>query len=97
MAIGLIVTLTIQDGKQAEFEAAMGELIAAVRANEPDTMLYALHRTKGSTTEYVMLEQYRTEEALDAHGKTAHFAAALPKLGPCLAGAPKQQRLDILI
>lgn len=95
--IGVVATLTIQDGKQAEFEAAMGALIAQVRAQEPGCTLYALTRKKGSTTTYVMMERYASQADLDAHGKTAYFQAAMPKLGACLAGPPQLDYLDVLI
>jgi quinol monooxygenase YgiN len=96
MAVALIVTLKVQDGKQAEFEAALSELVGHVRANEKDTHYYTFTRKKGSTTEYVMLEEYASHEAIAAHEKTAYFLAALPKLGPCLAGAPERIDLDVI-
>jgi quinol monooxygenase YgiN len=95
--IGLVVTLQVQDGKQAEFEAAMATLIPQIRANEPGCVLYSLTRTHGSTTEYVMMEQYRTQADIDAHGKTAHFQAALAALGPCLTAPPQTLTLDIIL
>jgi quinol monooxygenase YgiN len=95
--IGLVVTLKIKDGMQAQFEAAMAELIAQVRAHEPGTLAYVMTRKQGSTTEYVMMEQYASEAAIKAHEGAAHFQAALPKLGPCLDGAPHTLKLDIVI
>jgi quinol monooxygenase YgiN len=94
--IGLVVTLKVQDGKQTDFEAAMAELIGHVRANEPNTVLYSMTRKKGSTTEYVMMEQYRSQADIDHHNSTPYFQAALPKLGPCLAGAPETLVLDVV-
>ena len=95
--IGLVVTLKIKDGKQEEFEAVARELISQVRANEPGNAQYTLTRKQGSTTEYVFLEQYKSQEDLDAHGKSAHYLANAPKLGPCLDGRPDIIRLDVLI
>ena len=45
MAVGLLATITIQEGKNAEFEEAFLDLTELVRANEPGTVLYALHRS----------------------------------------------------
>ena len=94
--IGIVVTLEVQDGKQADFEAVFKELMAQVKANEPDCIWYQLFKSKTSATTYTMLEQYTSAEALDAHGKTDHFLGAQPKLGACLAAAPNIELLDIV-
>lgn len=95
--IGIVATLKVKDGSQEAFEAAMRELVPAVRANEPGNIQYSLTRKQGSTTEYVVMEQYKSQADVDAHGKSAHFLAAGPKLGACLDGRPELLRLDVII
>ena len=90
--IGVIATLTIQDGKQEGFEALMKELTAAVRANEPACTLYQLHKTDDPTV-YIMLEQYGSGADLEAHRVTPHFKQLGGRLGEFLAGAPGIQVL----
>lgn len=94
--IGVVATLEIQDGKQAEFEGIAKDLMAKVKANEPGCTTYQLYKAKGSETTYIFMEQYASAEALAEHGKTEYFTAAGPKLGPCLAGAPKIEMFDIV-
>ena len=94
--IGIVARLEIQDGKQAEFEAVAKDLMAKVKANEPGCTTYQLYKAKGSATSYIFMEEYANAEALAAHGKTEYFLAAGPKLGPCLAGAPKIEMYDIV-
>lgn len=94
--IGVIATLEVQDGKQADFEAVFNDLSAKVKANEPGCILYQLFKDKKSATTYVVMENYASQADLDAHGQTEYFKAAGPKLGPCLAGAPSIQYLDIV-
>lgn len=91
--IAVIATLEAKEGKEAELESLMKELAEKVRANEPGCALYALHRAKAPRT-YVMLERYADTAALAAHSSSPHFQAAMPRLGGCLAGAPKIERLD---
>ena len=91
--IGIIVHLEIQDGKQAEFEAAATNLVAQVKANEPGVIIYDLCKKDGSETDYYFMEQYANEDALTAHGKTEYFLAAQPKLGACLACRPTLTRV----
>ena len=94
--IGVVAKLTIADGKEAEFEDVAKDLMAKVKANEPGTLTYQLYKSKKEPNVYIFMEQYATQEALEAHGKTEYFAAAGPKLGPCLAGAPDIQYYDIV-
>lgn len=85
--IGLIVNLSIQAGKEAEFEQVARDLMAKVKANEPGCLTYQLYKTKDNA--YVFLEEYASKADLDAHGKTEHYTAAAPKMGACLTGAPE--------
>jgi quinol monooxygenase YgiN len=94
--IGVVAKLSIQDGKQAEFEGVARDLMARVKANEPGCLTYQLYKQKGSDTDYIFMEQYASQDALEAHGKTDYFKAAGPKLGACLAGAPDIQYFDIV-
>lgn len=94
MAIGVIATLKVQEGKGAELEAAFGELAEQVRANEPGNKLYRLARARSDANTYVVMELYDDQAAIEAHGKSDHFRAAGPKIGACLAGRPDIQYLD---
>ena len=94
--IGIIATLTIQPGKESEFEAVFTDLAAKVRANEPGNVLYQLTRSREQANVYKVLELYADQDALTAHGKTDHYRAAGPKLGAVLGGAPKIEYLDAI-
>ncbi len=94
MAIGVIARLTIQEGKNEEFEGIFSELQAAVQANEPGNRFYALHKSRDSDTGYVVMEQYEDQAALDAHGASEHFRTIGAKLGSCMAGRPEVEYLD---
>ena len=94
--IGVVATLKIAEGKEAEFEQVAKDLMAKVKANEPGTLTYQLYKSKKDANTYIFMEQYANEEALKAHGQTEYFKAAGQKLGPCLAGAPEIQYFDIV-
>ncbi|MEM8616890.1 MAG: putative quinol monooxygenase [Pseudomonadota bacterium] len=94
--IGVVATLEIAEGKEAEFEAIAKDLMAQVKANEAGTLTYQLYKSKKDANTYIFMEEYASQEALAAHGKTDYFAAAGAKLGPCLAGAPDIQYFDIV-
>lgn len=94
--IGVVAKLTIQDGKQAEFEAVAKDLAAKVKANEPGTLTYQLYKVRGSETDYIFMEQYASEDALKVHGQSDYFRAAGAKFGTVLAGRPDIQYYDIV-
>ena len=94
MAVGLLATITIQEGKNEEFEEAFLDLTELVRANEPGTVLYALHRSPTNPQGYMVMEQFDSPEALDAHGKTDYFREANKRLADMVAAAPEIEILD---
>jgi quinol monooxygenase YgiN len=94
MAIGVVATITIQEGKNAAFEQAFLALAEQVRANEPGNIFYILHRSKTDPQVYKVFEQYHDEVDLDAHGKTEHFREANKVLATMVAAAPEVEVLD---
>ena len=92
--IGIVATLKIQDGKNAEFEAAFTEAMAEVRANEPGNLFYSLVKSRAEPNTYKVLEGYKDEAAIAAHRESAHYKALGPKLGGCLAGRPDVELFD---
>ncbi len=92
--IGVVATLTVQAGKEKEFEAVFADLSAKVRANEPGNLMYQLTRSRTDAAVYKVLELYADQDALSLHGKTEYFRAAGPALGATLAGAPNVEYLD---
>ncbi len=94
MTIGIIATLKVQDGKNAEFEGVFRDLAAQVRANEKGCLAYQLTKSRSDPNTYKVLELYADQAALDHHGQTEYFRAAGPKMGPCMGGRPEIEILD---
>jgi quinol monooxygenase YgiN len=92
--IGIVATLKVQDGKNADFEAAFKEAMAQVRANEPGNIVYQLVKSRSEPNTYKVLELYKDDAAIAAHRDSAHYKALGPKLGPCMAGRPEIELLD---
>ena len=93
-AIGIVAKLTIQEGKNAEFETLFQGLKAAVKANEPGHNFYEIHKSRDDANVYYVLEQYADQAALDQHGKSDDFKAASAKLGGVMAGRPEITLMD---
>ena len=94
MAIGIVAKLNVAPGKEAAFEEVMLDLIAQVRANEPDNQLYKL--CKDATGRYVVMELYTDAAAIEAHGSSDHFRAAGKRFAGLMAGAPEIERMEVI-
>ncbi len=92
--IGIVAVLKVQDGKGEEFEGVFRELSAKVRANEKGNLLYQLTKSRTDPNTYKVLELYKDQEALAAHGQTEYFRELGRKMGPCMAGRPDVEYLD---
>ena len=51
-AVGVVATLTVAEGKNAEFEATFADLPQAVRDNEPGNEFYAVFKCKDNPQQY---------------------------------------------
>jgi quinol monooxygenase YgiN len=84
----IVARMRIKGDKTAEAEQALLEMAEYVRANEPGTLRYTLHRGIGDPTQLLMYEQYADQAAVDAHGTSARIQQLFATLGPLLDGQP---------
>jgi quinol monooxygenase YgiN len=92
--IGIVATLKVAEGKNAEFEAVFTDLAKQVRANEPGNLLYQLTKSRADAQTYKVLELYTDQAAVGHHMQTDYFKASGAKMAPCMAGAPDVELLD---
>ncbi len=90
--LGVVATLKVKPGMEAEFEKVARELVAKVNANEQGCKLYALHKAETPGT-YVFMERYTDQAAVDAHRATEYFKALGRKMGEYTDGRPEVLRL----
>ncbi len=95
--IGVVATLKVQEGKGSEFEAVFLELAAKVKANEPGNLAYQLTRSRTEPNTYKVLELYKDQDALTAHGGTDYFKDLGRKMGAFMAGRPDVEYLDAVV
>lgn len=62
-------------GKGEALAALLKEQVAAVRAAEPGCLVYRPHRSTKDPDLFIFYEQYKDDDALDAHRKAPHLAA----------------------
>ncbi len=95
--IGVFAQLKVKPGEQAGFEEVAGKLVAAVNANEPGCKLYCLYKVRESETDYVFMEKYEDEAAVDAHRASEHFKTLGAAMGQFLDGRPQIIRMDRVV
>jgi quinol monooxygenase YgiN len=73
MPATLIARYYVQPGQADVFEAALGRMAEAVRADEPACLLYNANVSVDDPNLYCLYEVYEDEAALVAHRETPHF------------------------
>ena len=92
----IIATLKVKSGSQATLENAPREMIAHVKAHEPGTLTYILHRSTSDPTEFVLYEVYADQGPLAAHGSSESMQRFFGAVGGLLDGRPEITLYDAL-
>jgi quinol monooxygenase YgiN len=71
-----------------EYLAISKELVEKTNANDAGCIRYELCRNVNDPLHFIMLEEWETQEALDAHMKSAHFTGLIPKMDGLTSGPP---------
>ena len=61
-------------GREADVEALLVKMAAAVRQHEPDCLVYRPHRSASEPATFYFYEQYRTDAAFEFHRTAPHLA-----------------------
>ena len=94
--LGVIATITVKEGSEAEFEATFRKMIAGVKANEPGNRMYDLWKPQDGSRDYRVVEVYDSPEALEAHGRSDHYREGGRALRELVAAPPKVERFTPL-
>lgn len=65
---------SIIPGKEVEAEAAIRKVAAAVSEKEPGCLMYTWHRGVKDPLQVLVFENWRDEDAVNAHRKMEHMA-----------------------
>jgi quinol monooxygenase YgiN len=84
--VTVVAKIRARPGREAELAALLARQVAAVRANEPDCLVYRLHQLASDPTGFLFYEQYRSEAAFALHRKAAHLAAFQTERKELVAG-----------
>jgi quinol monooxygenase YgiN len=68
----LVVRFTVLPGSEEAFDALTATTAIAIRASEPDTLVYACHQVDQAPQQRIFYELYRDRAAFDAHENQPH-------------------------
>ena len=98
--LGGVVRIPVLAGKEKEFEEIFLAMRAGVHAHEPGCRMYDLYCNRkadaAGNTQFVVMEQWADQRALDSHREQPHMKDGLSKLASLVAGAPDSQFFDIV-
>jgi quinol monooxygenase YgiN len=69
------------------FDALAEKLIAAVRAAEPETLVYVFHAVEDAPLSRVVYEVFANQDAAERHGSTDYFQRAMVELDQYVVSA----------
>ena len=80
----LTVKFRVMRGKEAEIVRLLCGVMAQVRQNEPDTLMYDLHRKIGEPTELLLYERYPDRRAWETHISASYIKELQAAMSDCL-------------
>ena len=83
---GLVVRFALKRGAGEAFDRLTSETVEQIRAHEPGTLLYAVHRVEGEPDIRLFYELYRDRAAFDHHEAQIHTRRFLAERGRYLVG-----------
>jgi quinol monooxygenase YgiN len=86
--IVLTAKITVKDGKEAEFETVMKNIVPEVRA-EKGNLAYTMCRSRKNPRVFLFFEEYVDQAALEAHGK--HLGEMKIDFGAYFEGPPQAE------
>lgn len=89
----LLVTFEALPGKSAQMQQALEALVTQAR-REGGCELFVAHRVSESPDIYILYEQWRDSESLDAHNAGAAVQRMVALLPELVEGKPKVSKLE---
>ncbi len=83
--VTVVARIYPKPGKEDEVASLLVEMAAAVRASEPDCLVYRPHSSAKEPVVFLFYEQYRSREAFDVHRKAPHLAQFRDRMQDLLA------------
>ena len=90
MTIGNVISLPLASGMGSIFERAVVPSLATYDLNEPNTGCYLLCK-RPDESEYVFIELFQNQSAIDVHSKSSAFKEMSKKIGKAKTSAKNKK------
>ena len=94
MSTTFIATLSIKEGREAEFETLQHELSVLTHAHEPRTLVYDVIKSRDRPRTYVVYARFADEAAFEEHQVSDFHARLVPPIMECVEGDMDFRLLD---
>ena len=84
--IGIIARLRTKPGQADAFAAQTSDMANTVASKEPENVFYNAYRDPADENQFVALELYENQAAVDAHGASDHVAKSMETVPGMLEG-----------
>jgi len=84
----VVATLKVKSGQEDALIEGTRKMIAHVKANEPGTVTYVLHRSTADPTQFLVYEVYADQAAFATHGASEAMKEFFRLAGGILDGRP---------
>jgi quinol monooxygenase YgiN len=95
MSLRVVAILRAKPDQANEVREILKSLIEPTR-QESGCITYELLQNNADLSEFTFVEEWGSNEALDAHLESTHIQAGLAKVTPLLAGAPDIRRYSLV-
>ena len=93
----VIAKLKVKPDQAEKFETEANKMIAHVKANEPGTLSYLLHRSTADATTYLFYEVYEDQAAFALHGGSPAMQAFFGAMKGVLDGRPELEMYEAVV
>jgi len=73
MVVGVVAVVKLNEGKREQFFKHFQPVIEHVQQNEPDTIMYQIYNDRKDSNKVVIIERYKSQDALKKHGQSEPF------------------------
>jgi quinol monooxygenase YgiN len=81
----IVARVAVKEGQENAFIEIASKLVAATRAEEGN-LFYTLYQSTENPSIFIFYEEYKDDEAFEAHSSSAHFAAFAEATNDMMAG-----------
>jgi quinol monooxygenase YgiN len=94
-SVQVVARITAKPGKEEVVAAILRGLVGPTR-RENGCVSYQLFRNNSDASDFVFIEEWTSDAALDAHLKTPHLLDAVAKVTPLVAKATDISRYSLV-